>query len=194
MTFVTRWLAPLRRIAHRGQPYTLVHTRWHPLRARLQAHWQALNPRERRQLALAFIVLLGALVWLLGVKPARDNLVYWEQELPRLQSQSTALQELLGEVAIGTEASPMSLTARLHASLNDAGLSGRYQVEAASDALQITFDHPTDATVLMNWLLNVALAPGVRVREVTIQREPDAESPVAESAVRVYATVTVAHQ
>ena len=171
-------------------------TRWH---ARLQslrehglAHWHRLTPGERLQLKLLVTVLAAALIWLLGTRPALHSLRYWNEELPRLRSQSAALQEVLAEVGSPQAAQAPPLSTAIHRialSLDQAGLAGSYRLQQSGTELCLFFTPTVDAYRLGAWLLHAPATLGLTVQHATLERGANSES--ASLPPQIHAALTL---
>lgn len=152
-------------------------TRLQPLLQHGRDRWHGLAARERLQLQCMAAVLLAALIWLLWVQPALHSLRYWGEALPRLRSQSVALQEVLAEVG-GLQVAPGNLppAKRLAFSLDQAGLAGRYRLQSRGAELELTFTPAVDAVRLTTWLLHAPAALGLTVQQLTLERLENTEA------------------
>jgi len=142
------------------------------LRSQAQAFWNGLAVREKRLLVGAGLVLAGLLTWLLLIQPPLKKIDYWQAETPKLRSQAEALQVLLQGVATAPRSG--DLETALHQSLDNAGLQGRYQLQAQeAGGWRLTLaDAPADAVV--DWLLANPRPFSLEVSEARLQRAGDA--------------------
>ncbi len=128
-----------------------------------QARWRATSPREQRLLQVAFVLVLGALMWWVALAPALSTLKQAEsrqrvldgqwQQMQRLQAQAQALQAqppLAPAVARGL----------LEASLTTLGDTA--QMSVSGERVTVTLK-ATAPDALAQWLaqvrLNVRTAP-----------------------------------
>ena len=135
-----------------------------------QARWAATSAREQRLLLVALALVLGALLWLMGVAPALSTLraaeaqrqlldVQWQQML-RLQAQAKALQALpdraagAGRRTLETSLAPLGNTAQW----NNVG-------ERVTLTLK---DTPAQALAL--WLTQVRQSTGSTPNEAHLKR------------------------
>ncbi|WP_435304122.1 type II secretion system protein GspM [Pseudomonas fluorescens] len=157
--------------------------RWQRLRNQGQVFWNGLALREKRLVMGAALVLVGLLSWLLLIQPPLKKLDYWQAETPKLRAQAETLQALLQTATPNHRAlAGQDLEAALRQALDDAGLKGCYQLQAAEDAgpgsWRLTFQEaPADAVV--GWLLDNTRAFSLDVSEARLQR---AGTAIAEDA------------
>ncbi|WP_395607912.1 type II secretion system protein GspM [Pseudomonas sp. B22129] len=156
--------------------------KWHRLRSQSRQFWNGLALREKRMLSGAGLVLASLLTWLVLVQPALKKIDYWQVETPKLRAQAEALQVLLQGIAVPRQADETTL----RQALDNAGLQGRYQLQAlAPGGWRLTFDNaPADAVV--GWLLGNPRSFSLEVSEARLQR---AEGAVDNSAGTVSGTV-----
>jgi general secretion pathway protein M len=142
--------------------------RWQLLRSQAQVFWNGLAVREKRLLVGAGLVLACLLTWLLLIQPPLKKIDYWQVETPKLRSQAEALQVLLQGVAAAPRSS--DLETALHQSLDNAGLQGRYQLQAQdSGSWSLTLEEaPADAVI--DWLLANPRPFSLEVSEARLQR------------------------
>ena len=151
-----------------------VKTRWVFWRGRAAVAWSGLTRRERQLLAGAALMFCGLLVWLVLIQPPLQTIAYWQTELPKLRTQNQTLEGLLQQVPTPrSRATGQSLEHALRASLDEAGLEGRYQLQTESgnraSAWQLTFDSaPADG--VMRWLLEQPGQLSLQVIEARLQR------------------------
>lgn len=170
--------------------------RLHPVLAQVQSRWRGLARRERTQVVLMVAVVAAAVIWLLLTKPALDTLRHWDNELPRLRSQASALKDVLADVgnpvvAGNSEKEPAE---RVRASLDAGGLADAYQLRVIDSALQIEFKRSADVSRVMTWLLSAPAPLGMTVQQVMLQRSEDSGSPAHKSHNRATVTVVVQRQ
>ena len=148
--------------------------RWQRLRGQAQVFWTGLALREKRLLVGAGLVLAGLLSWLLLIQPPLKKIDHWQTETPKLRAQAEALQALLQGASAGSRVGAgQDLEAALRQALDNAGLKGRYQLQAAENSApgswQLTFeDAPADAVV--DWLLSHTQAFSLEVSQARLQR------------------------
>ncbi|WP_313054859.1 type II secretion system protein GspM [Pseudomonas lopnurensis] len=157
--------------------------RWRNRHGQLVAHWQRLAARERRVLTVAALGLAALFAWLGLIEPPLQSIAHWQAELPRLRSQSAALEEVLRDVAPAT-AEPVELSQRLRQSLDGSALVGHYRLtetaESPPEPVRVLFmDAP--AGPLMAWLQHTAPALSLTIAEVHLHRagDTDTNDPVA---------------
>ncbi|GLZ23994.1 type II secretion system protein [Stutzerimonas stutzeri] len=157
--------------------------RWRNRRGQLVAHWQRLAARERRILKVAALGLAVLFSWFGLIEPPLEKMAHWQAELPRLHSQSVALEEVLRDMApIAGE--PVDLWQRLRQSLDTSPLNGHYRLaeaaESPPDPIRVLFmDAP--AGPLMAWLQHSAPALRLTITEAHLRRASatDTNGPVA---------------
>ncbi|GAB3051668.1 type II secretion system protein GspM [Stenotrophomonas tumulicola] len=139
--------------------------------------WQRLALRERVLLGLMLLAIVGAGLWVGWWEPLAKQRMHWQEELPRLQAQSQALEPLLQARRLQRDAVPTT-AADLRAQLQANGLAAQVELEERDGCwhLQVR-DVPADA--LWNWLLPVLADPAVPLRELTLERTGDANMAAA---------------
>ena len=139
------------------------------LRSQAQVFWNGLALREKRLVSAAGLILASLLTWLVLVQPALKKIDYWQVETPKLRAQAEALQILLQGVAAPRQADEVAL----RQTLDNAGLQGRYQLQALdAGTWRLTFDKaPADAVV--GWLLGNPREFSLEVSEARLQRAAD---------------------
>ena len=139
----------------------------------LSARWQTLSSREKTGLQAALLLLLGALVWLMLLKPAlsvwQDHANAWtaleqqRQQMAALQSQAQALQK---RTPLSREEALKSLQALTRSAMPSA------QVAAQNERVSVSFK-AASATVLASWLQSARENAQVRVVDAQWQRTPE---------------------
>ncbi|SHI46849.1 type II secretion system protein GspM [Pollutimonas bauzanensis] len=170
------------------------------------AQWRLFSARERRLMAAAALCLSAASAWLLLVNPALGLIAHWRQEIPKLQSQASALEDVLGEAAMQAPVAPAgdaaAQLARLRLSLDAAGLQGRYEVSSLAGGQGAAPDAPRADVIrveikgapidqLMPWLTVWPDRLGHEVVAVALERSGPAVS--AESGVAGHLDLGIAH-
>ncbi|WP_312341227.1 type II secretion system protein GspM [Stutzerimonas nitrititolerans] len=157
--------------------------RWRNRRGQLVAHWQRLAARERRVLTVAALGLAALFAWVGLINPPLKSIAHWQAELPRLRSQSAALEEVLREVA-PANAEPADLSQRLRQSLDGSSLAGHYRLAETTEnlpgPLRLQFIG-APAGPLMAWLQHTASAMSLTIAEAHLHRVGDTNThdPVA---------------
>ncbi|WP_277591033.1 type II secretion system protein GspM [Pseudomonas chlororaphis] len=153
--------------------------RWQRQAAQAQLYWNGLALREQRLLAGAAALLGGLLVWLVLIEPALNKIDYWQAEIPKLRSQSEALELVLHQAGGPRGGEPgQSLEQSLRQTLDAAGLQGLYQLQLAGEgepqAWHLSFQEaPADAVV--GWLLGNPRQFSLEVVEARLQRAGPAD-------------------
>jgi general secretion pathway protein M len=138
----------------------------------LRGRWKALAPREKAMVSGAAVFLAGLLAWLSLIQPALKNIDYWHAETPKLRAQSQALALLLREV---TTPVGLDLEHSLRQSLDAAGLTGHYRLQAQDLSWRLTLDAaPADA--VLGWLLSDPRQFSLEVVEASLQRTGEAST------------------
>jgi general secretion pathway protein M len=144
--------------------------RWQQFAGRARGAWQGLAIREQRLLLGSALAGGAWLMWLLLIQPPLQQIDFWQAETPRLRSQTAALEALLRDVAAPSDRQDLPLG--LRQSLDAAGLSGRYQLQAPgaqSSIWQVTFDQ-APAEAVIGWLLGYPRQVSLQVIEARLQR------------------------
>ncbi|MFT0531438.1 type II secretion system protein GspM [Castellaniella hirudinis] len=157
-----------------------------PFMARAAARWRSFSPREQRWLGLAGCVSVGALLWVLGVRPALHTLDRARAELPVLQGQAASLDAIVLEAralarnrhgAMDADATEQAL----RDSLVQAGVSAalaRLPADAADQGAASAEAAPrwrlqvarASAGGLLTWLASVPQVARVRVEQLDLRR------------------------
>lgn len=148
----------------------------------LQRQWLALNTKERRQIIILAILASGALIWLLGIRPALQTRQYWRQELPRLHRQAAELEQLLqhwGQAPAKASPAARPWTMLLQDSLKQAGLNAHIRV--VEPDIHLDFTAATSASDLIGWLVPASERLGLSVQHVRMERLETAGRPAPES-------------
>lgn len=162
--------------------------------AQARAQWSQLAARERRLVRFCAVLVVVVGGWVLAIEPALKRIDHWETELPRLRSQSSALDAVLDEAAvpvIPATPAPGELPARLARSL-DAVAPGAYTLvadeETAADApaWHVRVDD-AEAGAVMAWLFQAPAELGLVVREVSLTQSAELLPPDTDIDVRALA-------
>jgi general secretion pathway protein M len=139
----------------------------------LNERWQALSSREKTGLQTALFLLVGALVWLVFLKPAlsiwQDHANAWialeqqRQQMAALQSQAQALQK---RTPLSRDEALKSLQALTRSIMPSA------QMTAQNERVSVSFK-AASATVLASWLQSARENAQVRVVDAQWQRTPE---------------------
>lgn len=154
--------------------------------------------RERRLLVFcaALITLVGN--WVLAIEPAMTRIDHWEAELPRLRSQSSALDTVINEAALPEKPvlpAPSEIPARLTRSL-DAMTPGAYALLDAEQSKGATSGDASvwrvrfedaEADAVMAWLFQVPTEVGLIVSDVTLTQSAELLPPDTDIDVRALA-------
>ena len=180
--------------------------RWAGMRRQAAAQWRALSARERRLVGAGTLALFAAALWLLGIEPALRQITRWQAEIPRLQSQAQAIEDVLRDVpqAASSPAGPGAQAqggeqpaAAVRASLAAANLQAHVQAQALEEAgqapvLQLIFQAaPVDRA--MAWLMTGPAQAGLSVTEAELVRDDraQAEQPTVSGQLRLAPTQTL---
>lgn len=146
------------------------------LTARLLPAWRGLAERERRLVALAAVVLLGAGVWLLAFEPAWQGRARLSNELPRLHAQLAQQQRMAEEARQlsalpASTASPQAQRAAVESAVRSAGLAGSLaQLSLSGELIDVRFKAVAFEAWLA-WLDATLRETRLRVADVAITRE-----------------------
>lgn len=138
--------------------------------APLQQRWQSLAPRERLGAALGGVLLLGVLVWTIGVQPALKTLRTAPAQQAVLDAQLARMQRLAaeaGELRALPPVDPAQADAALQAATARLGAAARLQ--RSGERLSVTFTS-VEPAAMMGWLAEVRAAARVRVIETQLGR------------------------
>lgn len=153
--------------------------------ARAETAWAGMAIREKRLVALCGAVVIGALCWLAAIEPALKSIDRWTSELPRLRSQSAAVEAVLSEVPAPrpAPADAQAYQAALAGQLERAQFGGAYQL--ASDGAagwRVTFDSVPPAA-LIPWLLTQPVQLHLQLTEVSLRRTDTAAHDASAAAL-----------
>ncbi|SAI69111.1 General secretion pathway%2C M protein [Bordetella ansorpii] len=152
---------------------------------RAETAWAGLATREKRLVVLCGAVVIGALCWLAAIEPALKSIDRWQGELPRLRSQSAAVEAVLSEVPAprATPADTQAYQAALTRQLEAAQLGGAYQLTADGAAgWRVAFNGVPPAT-LIPWLLTQPAQLHLRLAEVSLRRTDTAAHDASAAAL-----------
>jgi general secretion pathway protein M len=147
------------------------------LTASASSFWGARNPRERRVLLIAGLLLGLALVWLWLIDPAIEGRARWQKNLPELRAQVAQLQALSREVAGApkpTESKTAPLTrAALESSLVSKGLKPQ-NLTVTGELVRVNLPDASFAA-LIAWLGEMQNSAQLTVTEATVTKreQPD---------------------
>jgi general secretion pathway protein M len=141
--------------------------------APLRTYWRGLAKREQRMLLAGGLAVALVTTWWVLVEPALKSIAYWQEELPRLRSQATALDGVLKErqVAVAAPAMPDAIRRSLDAS----GLAGHYELASSRGqagspmAWELKFSQ-APAGALVGWLLAEPPRLAAALAEVELAR------------------------
>lgn len=137
-------------------------------RARFDARWTALPPRDRRMLVIGAVAVGLALFWILLVDPALTGRERVQRDLPRLQAEAA---EVAG-IAANPPRAQRNLQAEgplrpaLEAALQEGGLRADLATNAAG-VLVVKFSE-TPYPQIADWLARVAADLGVTIEGAAI--------------------------
>jgi general secretion pathway protein M len=143
-----------------------------PTRTELATAWARLQPRERRLVLAAGLVIGVALAWL-AIAPAVRTLKATPPQLTALETQMQAMQRLADEAQAlrGTPPVPMEQgRVALQASAERLGDKARVSLQGERAVLTLT-GLPADQ--LTGWLAEVRINARARVVESQLQRTPE---------------------
>lgn len=162
-----------------------------------KARWRALAPRDRLAASTAAIVLVLAGLWLFATKPALETMARWQRELPRLQTQSRDLDEVLSGMPAAQAAQGGGPSEPPEAGLDRAGLQGAYRIELIvadeppgtgkappAKAWRIAFEQPAPAAKVFPWLLAISARADLEVTGVVLDRKDGTDGNDPQASVR----------
>lgn len=150
-------------------------------RVQARAWWAARTQRERTMLSVAALLMLAALTWSLGVRPALDTIARLHTQLPQLRAEAMQIDAIIAEA----HALQRTQTARIDATslgetlrddLHRAGLQSHADVQAAGPgtpadqaAWEVTV-HDAPAATTLRWISGVPFRLHVRVHGAELAR------------------------
>jgi len=143
------------------------------VRASLSTWWSALASRERALLQLTLVVVLGALVWWVGLAPALRTVRAAPAQLETLDQQWLAMQNLAAQARSLQARSPISrqdALRELEASVQQR-LGGAGQVSSNADRATVTL-RAAAPQALAGWLSQARLQARVVATQATLTRGP----------------------
>lgn len=132
-----------------------------------QGRWKQLAARERTLLAAAAALLALALLWWVGVQPARQTLLTAPARLEALDAQTLTMRKLAAEARDLRQSAPPAAAqaaVALRAASERLGSTARLSVQG--DRAVLTLEG-VDPAALRNWLAEVRT--GARARPVEAQ-------------------------
>jgi general secretion pathway protein M len=155
----------------------------------LSQRWQQLDTRERVLVSLCGVLLLGALIWWLGIAPALKNLREARQAAPVLDAQLATMRaqaaeaaNLKGQRAVTPEESQRMLESSVKQSLG-AGASLVLSEGRASLTLR-----GVSADALAQWLQQARSNARVLPTELRLQKSTTSTTPSATQGATPSAT------
>lgn len=151
--------------------------RLEPMAGQIAAAWKRLSNRERNLVRLASCVGAVALIWLVGLKPALDDVQKANERLPVLQSQSSQLDAVILEAKALNRSRSGTLTTSeteeaLRTSLVTVGLDGLSEISVSDETpagWQIHFSN-APASRLIHWLASLPYVARVKTVSVDLAR------------------------
>jgi general secretion pathway protein M len=144
----------------------------------VRQRWDALEPRERRVLALGAVVVLAVIGYLAVWEPLVQSRDEWRLRVAAAETDLAWMRGVAPEVLARRGTAPSatapdgrSLLARVDASVREAGLGAALlRVEpVAANQVRVTFEQ-AGFDALMRWLESLAQRHGTRVTEMSVQR------------------------
>lgn len=132
-----------------------------------QARWKEMAARERALVTAAALLLALALLWWVGVQPARQTLQSAPARLEALDAQTLTMRKLAAEVRDLRQSSPPAAAqavVALKAASERLGSSARLNLQGDRAVLTV---ESVDPLALRNWLAEVRT--GARARPVEAQ-------------------------
>jgi general secretion pathway protein M len=143
--------------------------------------WLQRTSQERRLLCLCAVVVVTALAWTLGLRPALNTIEQSRELLPRLRAQTAQVDTLILEArslqrSQSGKIDPANLPQALRASLRRAGLEETATLSQTGQPSnnsprqwEITM-HNANATRLMEWLAGLPYLLQVQTQVVELKR------------------------
>jgi general secretion pathway protein M len=143
----------------------------------LSAFWMERNARERKQITLAIVVAVCALMYMLFVAPALNGRAQLEKSLPELRLQAADLQNLAKEAsslsaATATPAPPATREI-LEASLSSKGLKAQ-SVAATGEMIKVQLSG-VSFTGMLDWLDEIQKNLRVTVVDANVTAQPQTD-------------------
>lgn len=140
-------------------------------RQRFSDFWNARNERERKQLLLAAVVIVLALIYTLLIEPAYIGRQQLKKNLPNMRQQAVELQSMSMQASAlsrETPPPPPPLTKEvIDAALNRAGLKAQNVAMAGTDLAKVQLSSVSFAGMVA-WLDEMQKTTRVTVTEASI--------------------------
>jgi general secretion pathway protein M len=136
------------------------------------AQWQALGDRERRLVVLAAVLIGGALLWLVALKPPLTLMREAPRQLDTLEAQTRNMQRLAEEareLRTAAQVSPAQSVAALRAASARLGPGAKLAVQGERAILTVD---GVDGETLRAWLAEVRSGARARPVEAQLSRLP----------------------
>lgn len=140
---------------------------------RLQASWSALQPRERRLIAFAALLIAAALLWMVALAPALATLRQAPAARAALQADVARMQHLQRTARALQAKPPLDRTQSLAAfqTATQKTLGAAAQVSNAESVIRVTLkDVPAQS--LADWLAEVRTSAHLLPAEAQLRRAP----------------------
>lgn len=145
-------------------------------RARAQAHWSALDERERRRVGLAAAVVVLALIWWIGMAPALRTLRETPPRLAELDAQLQEMRRLAGE-SQGLQSTPAIAPTQARRAIESVterlGTTGRLSVQGERATLTL---QSAKGDAVWAWLSEARSAARAKPVEALLTRSGDGYS------------------
>lgn len=147
---------------------------------RVQATWSGLQPRERRLIAFATLLVAAALLWIVALAPALATLRQAPAERATLQTDVARVQRLQRTARALQAAPPLDRAQSLAAfqTATQKALGAAAQVSTAESVIRVTLkDAPAQS--LADWLAEVRTSAHLLPSQAQLQRAPDSPASTA---------------
>lgn len=151
------------------------------LRQQAQAWWNERSTQERKLLRLGTIVVIAALVWVIGLRPALHTIEQTKEQLPRLRADAAKVDALILETQAlqrgrTGKINTADLSQALQTTLQRAGLEASYTFSEITgtntDSVrqwEITLDNAR-AALVMEWLASLPYLLQVQAQSIQLTR------------------------
>lgn len=137
--------------------------------------WRQHPSHERRLMALAAVLVLAALLWLVVLRPAWSSLSEARERLPVLRSEMAQVQGIVREAQAlrqgrSARVNAADVRAALNTSLNRAGLETSVAIIESAPGRWEAVVQDAQATQLMDWLASLPFLVQVNTESLALDR------------------------
>ena len=143
-----------------------------PVIQSMRATWAGANPRERRLLAVASVLVIVGLLWWIAIAPALRGIRQAAKEAPVLDAQRERMLTMQAQVQ-GLQAQPRLSAPESRRLLEDAckSLGATATLAGATDRVTVSLKD-VGADSLAQWLLQVRQDARLKPEQAHLQRTP----------------------